>query len=189
MCSKRSMGCVYCMWQLVFADIINNKTEFYIDIINWTWYIHVMIDAWLYSLPNIWSYNRLISLFFKLHIVYHCNTWDILIDVVSYNLLITILFMLFPYLIYLHDSIIICSHVICTCTFPLFYTHWEFWLPEFTHPGIWVFLLLSRHSKSTESLLLDRSNSLVQFLSSFLFCWLPLIPYYLNSILFYIIYS
>jgi len=25
MCNSHSMGCVYCMWQLVFADIINNN--------------------------------------------------------------------------------------------------------------------------------------------------------------------
>jgi len=32
MCTRRSMGCVYGMWQSMFADIINNKTESYIDI-------------------------------------------------------------------------------------------------------------------------------------------------------------
>jgi len=27
MYGRRSMGCVYCMWLLVFTDIIINKTE------------------------------------------------------------------------------------------------------------------------------------------------------------------
>ena len=122
MCSRHSTRCVYCMWQSAFADIINKKAESYFDIIDWTWYIHVMIDTWLYSWPDVLYYNRLISLFLKLHIVCHCNTWDMLIDDVSYYLLITVLFMLFSYSVHLHDSIIVWSHDICTCTFP-FFTH------------------------------------------------------------------
>jgi len=45
-----------------------------------------------------------------------------LIDVVSYYLLGTVLFILFLYPKHLHDSIIVWSHDICTCTLPLFYT-------------------------------------------------------------------
>jgi len=167
MCVRHSMGCVYYMWQLVFVDIINDKTEFYIDIINWTWYIHVMIDIWPYSWPKIWYYNRLISLFFKLRILCHCNTWDILIDVVSYNLLITVLFMLFSYPVYLHDSIIVYSHVICMCTFLSFYTLiGSFWLPGFAHPGIWLLHFVNQvfeeehtHFEEPEFFLLDHPIS------------------------------
>ena len=35
-------------------------------------------------------------------------------------LLVTVLFMLFSYPVHLHDSIIVWSHDICTCTFPFF---------------------------------------------------------------------
>jgi len=84
--------------------------------------MHVIIDTLLYSWPDIWYYNRLISLFITLRIVCHYNSWDMLIDVVSYYLLITVLFMLFSYPVHLQDSIIVWSHDICTCTFP-FFTH------------------------------------------------------------------
>jgi len=82
-----------------------------------------MIDTWLYSWLNIWYYNRLISLLLKLGITcYHniCTIW--LIFIAPYSLLITVLFMSFSYPVYLYDSIIVCSHVICTCIFSLFYT-------------------------------------------------------------------
>jgi len=33
--------------------LIDKKTESYIDIVDWTWYIHVMIDTWLHSWPDL----------------------------------------------------------------------------------------------------------------------------------------
>ena len=102
MCNRRSMGCVYYRCQLVFADIINNKTESYIDIVDWTWYIHVMIDTW--------------------HLIVYL-TWHILYCVLS-----TLLFIYFMYVtshpVYFYSSIVvICTHCLCTCTFPFYFTH------------------------------------------------------------------
>ena len=52
-----------------------------------------------------------------------------------YCLLIPVLFMIFliQHILYYQ------YHTMFTCVpFPYFYTHWEFWLPEFTHPGLWL---------------------------------------------------
>jgi len=88
-----------------------------------------------------------------------------LIDVVSYYLFITVLFMLFSYPVHLHDSIIVWSHDICMCTIPTFlHTHWEFWLSRFTHPDIWLLYFIDQvfgkelmHYEEPEFSLLDHS--------------------------------
>jgi len=73
-CSRRSMGCVYWMWQLVFADIVNNnKLSILYCVIVFTytgidtWYMHAMVDTWL----NPLFYYRLSSLLFIyfLHVI------------------------------------------------------------------------------------------------------------------------
>jgi len=76
--------------------------------------------------------------------------------------------------VYFYGNIMICSYVICTCTIPLFlHTYWEFWLPKFAHPNIWVFLLLSRYlrrscvSEEYRVSFAWSPDSLVQFMSFF----------------------
>ena len=70
------MGCVYYRWQLVFADIINNKLKSHIEIVDWTWYTddckHLIIPTnWLYTWHPI---GHLIlywlALLFSIHISY-----------------------------------------------------------------------------------------------------------------------
>jgi len=90
-------------------------------------------------LPGIWYYNRLILLLLKLGIVVIMILvirW--LIVILLYYLLSTILFILFSYSVYFH-GVLWYAHMIYSCApFLFLHTHWEFWLPKFTHPGIWV---------------------------------------------------
>jgi len=106
---RRSMGCVHYRWQLMFADTINNKTESYIDIIDWTWYIHVIIDSW--HLIEYLTWHILYCLLSTLPLIYF-------IHVTSYP-------------VYFYSSIVvICTHCFCTYTFPFYFTHWvNFWRP------------------------------------------------------------
>ena len=93
------MGSVYYGWQLVFAYIIDDKTETYIDIVDWTGYIHVIIDIWLCSWPD-WTSDFVTDCPYCFPFIFAC-----------YFSLITIYIF------------IICSYVICTCTFPFILTH------------------------------------------------------------------
>ena len=118
MCSRRSMGCVYCIWQLVFADIINNNKLFiiYCDwlysldtcILCWTpdWKLdsgtdglHLINRLWRHLTPD-WTSDSVIVCTYTIHLCLVCY-FDII----------------------LYISFIVCSHVICTCTFPFILTH------------------------------------------------------------------
>jgi len=61
--------------------------------------MHVMIDIWLYSSPNVHLTIALAGLF-TVHLCLACY----------FNLI-------------LYISFIICTHCLCTCTFPFYFTH------------------------------------------------------------------
>ena len=64
-----------------------------------------------------------------------------LIFIVPYSLLIITLFMSFSYPVHLHDSIIVWSHDICTCTFPFILTHYLGVLTSWICiPDLWLFI-------------------------------------------------
>ena len=71
----------------------------------------------------------------KLYTVYYCNTCDnrlMLYAILSFNSSFIHDISRLAYLYYQY-------HTMFTCTpFPHFYTHWEFWLSEFAHLGIWL---------------------------------------------------
>ena len=64
--------------------------------------------------------------------------------VMSY-LLLSVLFIIL-FILYFHSSVVICIHVLCTCTLPSFYTLIRLLSddPEFAHPDIRCFVLLIR---------------------------------------------
>ena len=68
MCGRRSMGCVYYMWQLVFADIINNdKLLTYCD---WPWSpdcTYIYYDRYM-IVHMTGLYTRLVS-YARLHVL------------------------------------------------------------------------------------------------------------------------
>jgi len=126
MCGRRSIGCVYCTWQLVFADIINNDKlllGIVIDCIHLIVLMYVMIDTWLYTWPYL-------------------DTWF------YYWLPLLRPFMFCMFLsyssIYFHHMLTHYMHV----HLPFYYT--LTWLlsddPRFAHPDIGCFILLFRCS-------------------------------------------
>jgi len=127
---------------------------------------------------------RLTSLLCKLCIVCYRNLRDILIVIILDYIISRFRFYSWdPYLVYFYSNIVICSHVICTCTFFSFYTLIECFLTPldfqvygyfFGWAGIWgdnVYL------RSAESHLLDHPDSLILFMFFFSFCWFSLILY------------
>jgi len=167
MCSRRSMGCVYYGWQMVFVDIINNKTESYIDIVDWTWYIHVMTDTW--------------------HLIIYL-TWHILYCVLFTLLFIYFIHTIFYSSIYYHHMLT----VICTCTFHfILHIHWEFWLPKFAHPSLYMLFtdqVFGEDHTSPEPVLFARFSSFGIFSC---FSLLLLLPWFcaLDSVLVSFFYS
>ena len=94
-----------------------------------------------------------------------------------------------------HTSIVICIHVYARAHSLILHTHWEFSdSPRFAHPGIWVFLLLNkylRRSCVSEEFGVSFAWSIGFFSTVHVFLFIlliPLIPYRLDSILFYLIH-
>jgi len=112
-----------------------------------------------------------------------------LIFIVTYSLLIAILFMLF-FLSSTSSWSIVWSHDVCTYTIPSFLqTHWKFWLYRFAYPGIWllhfidqVFREKLKHYEEPKFPLLDHPFlvSYRTFFYSFDFYWFSIAwtPYY-----------
>ena len=131
MCGRRSMGYVYYMWQLVFTDIINNKLFIIYCKLTcdhlWYWfhdrhyYVHAMIDTWLYSRPDC-TYGSGID----------CHFCSLML---CRPFLICYIFLWY-------------SHHMLTCYMPLhllliLHTHWEFLTPWIWTPrSMYVILLI-----------------------------------------------
>jgi len=115
---------VYCIWQLMFADVINNNE------------LSIMYCDWLcllYTCMLCWTPDGTYDLIVHLTIV--------LTDFIIVHLYLACYFSLIPVYIF-----IVCLHVICTCFFPfILHTHWEFWLPGFAHQVHVYFILLIRY--------------------------------------------
>ena len=110
MCNRRSMGCVYYMWQLVFADIINNDKLLCIV----TDRDHLTVRIYNYDrhiiVHMIRLYTRLVT-YVRLHI---------LTLVVGYQLYIVHSFVLYiDYSVIFHFS----YHVVIACVVAVSYTH------------------------------------------------------------------
>jgi len=173
------MGCVYCMWQLVFADIIDNK--------NWILHWHCRLKL-IYTL-----YDR--------HLTHVCDvghpvidTWpdytsDSTTDCPYYYLFIfcTLFSVLFHYRLSLH------AHMLyARAPSPLFLQiHLEFWLHGFAYTDLWLFMTDQvfredhRHLEEHWVLFIR----LLVFSLSFYFCrflWFPI--YWTHCLLYSFIY-
>ena len=97
--------------------------------------MHIMTDCVHLSCLYIWYDRHLIHIWydryltrdcitgwlilFKLFVTCYLSTCNILIDILVYSIVSTLLFCSF----YFYTCIILCSHVICTCTSPFILTH------------------------------------------------------------------
>jgi len=93
------MECVYYLWQLVFAEIINNDELLLCTII--TWHIHA-------------CYDRHLIIFMTWCTLYYDTNWlvycSFIFGICYFNLILDI-------------SFIVCSYIICTCTFSFILAH------------------------------------------------------------------
>jgi len=165
------MRCIYCMWQLVFTDVINKNKLFII-------YCNLTCDHLWYRFHD----RQILCTCHDGHLI-ALTTW-LYMSLLFIDVMYTI-----SYMLYFYNIIIICSHVICTCTFSLIlHTHWEFWLPEFTHSDLcmltywscmltcWSDIWRGPHAlRGAGVLLLDRPFSVYSYF--LLFMSFPLISY------------
>ena len=133
MCNRCSMECVYCMWEVVFADIINN---------------HKLCILYCYWLIILWQTpddtHDLIE-----HLILLLTT------LITVHLSFVCYFCLIPVYIF-----IICSHNICMCTFPFILTHLLGVLtPWILHIQVHVYsILLIRYLKRITHFTRSRSS-------------------------------
>ena len=80
------------------------KLKSYIDFVNWTWYICLIVDIWLYQWPDCIPDTRLD--------IWFCIHW------LFYYLCLICYFCFIP--VYMFHSLLI---FICTCTFPFILIH------------------------------------------------------------------
>jgi len=134
--------------------------------------MHTMTDCVHLSCLYIWynrhmvhtCYDRHLTpdcisewlILFKLFITCYPSTCNMPIDILVYSIIYTLLFCwyYFPTSIFVYSCIIICSHVICTCTILSFFlhTHWEFWHPGFAHLGLCIVILLIKYLRGSYAL-------------------------------------
>jgi len=166
------MRCVYCMWKLVFTEIINNNNLFIIyckltwDHLWYRFHDRHLIVSW----PDC-TYGSSIN-------CHYCS----LMLCISLHML------------YFYSIIIICSHIICTCTFPFIFTHsLEFWLLRFARPGLCIVILLIRYLEKITRLMRSWSSfTRSSLFDIFLFSgcnWTQYLFYFFIPMLLYMSYS
>ena len=145
MCSRHSMRCVYCMWQLMFIDIINNN-ELSIMYCDWLCSPYTCLLCWTldgtYDLIIHWTLalNDFIQLIYRLwHLTLPHSFRVIRYHIVySYAVCHSVLHA-WPFHYY-----IVFHHIICTCTFLFIFTRslgvLTLWI--YTSRSMYVILLI-----------------------------------------------
>jgi len=113
-CSRRNMGFVHCMWQLVFTDIIINN-ELFIIYCDWSCLPDTYILCWtpdsIHDLIVHWTLA--LTVFITVHIFY-C---------VFDDLIALLLYCISLHYMHVHLPLIL-------------RTHWEYWLSRFADTGL-----------------------------------------------------